>query len=95
MTAAPNPDVRLARANVMWGYVVEHLVFAMQAAWIEWKRGDGAEHAMVWIENTLDGPGSLDEIEASDTDAQAYFDRRMADLRQRQTEAEAKLNAAE
>src|SRR5690242_19712948 len=36
----------------------DHLV-VMQAAWIEWRRGRGAEEAMIWIENTLDGPGLI------------------------------------
>jgi len=51
-----------------------HVILALQAAWIEWKHGDGAEHAMVWIENTLDGGDSLPASTAG-TDAQAYFDR--------------------
>lgn len=32
---------------------------AMQAAWIEWKHGKGAEAAMQWIEAELEGPGHI------------------------------------
>jgi len=52
----------------------------MQAAWIEWKHGKGADAAMQWIENTLAGPGlipSPDEPWA--TEAQAYFDANRSD----------------
>lgn len=36
-----------------------NLLVVMQAAYIEWKYGEGAESAMEWIENTLDGPGLI------------------------------------
>ena len=45
----------------------------MQAAWIEWKHGKGAEAAMTWIHNTLWGPGLLPEG-PYDHDAQKWFD---------------------
>ena len=32
------------------------LLVVMQAALIEWKHGEGAEAALRWIVNTLDGP---------------------------------------
>lgn len=51
-----------------------HIILALQAAWIEWKHGDGGEHAMAWIENTLNGGDCLPDDTAG-TDAQAYFDR--------------------
>lgn len=35
------------------------LLVTMQAAIIEWRHGRGAEAAMLWVENTLDGPGLL------------------------------------
>jgi hypothetical protein len=40
------------------------LVVTMQAAWIEWRNGRGAEVAMQWIENTLDGPGLIPDPDA-------------------------------
>lgn len=49
-------------------------VAAMQAAWIEWRNGDGAEAAMQWIENTLEGPGMLpDPNEPHAANAQMFF----------------------
>lgn len=52
-------------------------IVAMQAAWIEWKHGQGAEAAMQWIENTLDGPGLVPWEHAEDTtwstDPNGYF----------------------
>ena len=57
----------------------DHVV-VMQAAWIEWKHGRGAESAMEWIENTLEGPGLLpDDSEPWATEAQAYFDANRAE----------------
>lgn len=51
------------------------MIVAMQAAWIEWKHGAGAESAMAWIENTLGGPGLIpDEDEQYGKEAQAWFD---------------------
>lgn len=90
---SPNSEsLAAARRGLMnMGFVVEHQVLAMQAAWIEWKHGDGAEAAMQWIENTLDGPDLLPRDEHG-TDAQAFFDREIADSRRRQTEADATLN---
>jgi hypothetical protein len=50
-------------------------VVVMQAAWIEWRYGAGAEAAMQWIENTLEGPGLIpDEQEPYADDAQRFFD---------------------
>lgn len=51
------------------------LIVAMQAAFIEWQHGKGAEAAMQWIGNTLDGPGLLpDEDEPYGKEAQAWWD---------------------
>ncbi len=56
------------------------LIVVMQAAWIEWKHGKGAEDALGWIENTLDGPGLIpDETEPWAKEAQAYFDKNRAE----------------
>lgn len=52
----------------------------MQAAWIEWRHGKGAEAAMQWIENALCGPGLLPkEDEPYAKEPQAYFDANRAD----------------
>lgn len=51
------------------------LLVAMQAAWIEWRHGKGADAAMQWIENTLSGPGLIPPDNAPwSTEAQAWFD---------------------
>ncbi|KAI3597677.1 hypothetical protein D8I24_6493 [Cupriavidus necator H850] len=55
--------------------ICHNLTLAMQAAWIEWEHGGGADAAMQWIQNTLIGPGLIpDEDEPHGTQAQAYFD---------------------
>ncbi|WP_423004206.1 hypothetical protein [Undibacterium sp. JH2W] len=55
--------------------ILEGNSVAMPAAWIEWKNGKGAESAMEWIENTLDGPDLIpDETDENYNDAQKYFD---------------------
>ncbi|WP_354684798.1 hypothetical protein [Cupriavidus necator] len=71
---APAPIESKTRDHVM-GEIVHNLTLAMQAAWIEWQHGGGADHAMQWIENTLWGPGLIpDEDEPHAKEAQAYFD---------------------
>lgn len=79
-----------ARAALAFGFLVEHQAIAMQAAWIEWRHGRGAEAAMGWIENTLDGPDLLPEVEDG-ADPQAFFDAAMKDSRRREREAEQAL----
>jgi hypothetical protein len=55
-------------------------IVAMQAAWIEWKRGKGAEEAMQWIENSLKGPGFIPKAhEDYASEPQAYFDANRAE----------------
>ena len=55
-------------------------IVGQQAAWIEWKHGEGAEAGMQWIENGLCGPGNIpDEDEPYGTEAQAYFDANRSD----------------
>lgn len=54
---------------------MEELIVAMQAAWIEWKHGKGADAGMQWIENTLDDPGNIpDDTGPWGHEAQAWFD---------------------
>ena len=59
----------------MLGNLLHDHVVVMQAAWIEWQHGAGAETAMQWIENTLVCPGLLpdDPDEPYATDAQRYY----------------------
>ena len=64
---------------------------AMQAAWIEWRRGRGADAAMQWIENTLIGPGLIPGDDASD--AQAFFDRAIAEIENHQIRHAAALRS--
>jgi hypothetical protein len=78
------------RAVIISTYSIERLTLAMQAAWIEWQHGRGAEHAMQWIENTLDGPGLIPEPEPGQG-AQAYFDAQWAKVEKWRREADAEL----
>ena len=55
------------------------LIVVMQSVLIEWKHGKGADAALQWIVNTLDGPGLLPSIdEPYGKEAQAYFDANQA-----------------
>ncbi|WP_281647932.1 hypothetical protein [Parendozoicomonas sp. Alg238-R29] len=50
-------------------------IVGQQSAWIEWKHGEGADAAMVWVHNGLCGPGLIpSEDEPHATNPQAYFD---------------------
>src|SRR5690606_29161065 len=64
---------------------------AMQAAWIEWRRGRGADAAMQWIENTLIGPGLIPGD--NESDAQAFFDRAIAEIENHQIRDAAALRS--
>lgn len=67
--------LKLQRSGQMAATCTHNNVVAMQAAWIEWQYGEGAEGAMEWIENTLVGPGLIPEPdEPHYREAQAYFD---------------------
>ena len=78
------------RRDVLLGDVISNHCIAMQAALIEECLGEGAEAAMVWISNTLSGPGLLPDLEEARRlgGAQAWFDARS-------TEREAQLRAAQ
>ena len=55
-------------------------ITGMQAAWIEWRRGKGAEAAMQWIENYLSGPGLIPkEDEPWANEPQAWYDANKSD----------------
>lgn len=72
---ADGEAVRMKRVLKELGEVIHDLTVGMQAAWIEWQHGEGAEEAMTWIENALAGPGHIpDEDAPHGKDAQAYFD---------------------
>lgn len=63
------------RATQTLSRINHDFTVVMQAAWIEWQHGRGAEAAMSWIHNTLAGPGNIpDEDEPYAKEAQAYFD---------------------
>ncbi|MGU3521553.1 ead/Ea22-like family protein [Enterobacteriaceae bacterium C23F] len=53
-------------------------LLVMQAAIIDWRTTGDARNGMVWIFNTLLGPGELPSED--EKDAQAYFDRKYAPL---------------
>lgn len=56
------------------------LIVVMQAAFIEWRYGKGADAAMGWISNTLDGPGLIpSDDEPWGREAQAYYDANRAE----------------
>lgn len=63
--------MRFKEADLLFG----KLVLAMRAAIIESEHGKGAEAGIEWLIDALEGPGELPP--ASETDAQAYFDREM------------------
>ncbi len=64
---------RLIEANT----IINNMVVANQAAWIEWQHGRGAEHAMVWIHNGLVGPGHIPSDD--NLNAQKFFDANTLD----------------
>lgn len=67
---------RLTLVHARTQRLVHNLCVTMQAAYIEWKHGRGAEAAMRWIENQLDGPDLIpDQEEPFGTDAQEFFNQ--------------------
>ncbi|MCY1372019.1 hypothetical protein D9M68_437230 [compost metagenome] len=61
--------MRIREMDLLFG----RYILAMRSAVIEQEHGKGAEGAMIWIFNSLAGPGELPPED--ETDAQAYFDR--------------------
>jgi len=62
------------------GKIIHDMTVAEQAAWIEWQHGRGAEAAMSWIHNGLEGPGHIpDEDVPYGKEPQAWFDANRAD----------------
>jgi hypothetical protein len=67
-------DKELAHLKLITG-MHHDLLVTMQAALIEWQHGKGAEAALQWLVNTLDGPGLLPDPEAPwGKDAQRFMD---------------------
>ena len=79
---------QLKRRDVLLGDLISNHCIAMQAALIEECLGEGAEAAMVWISNTLRGPGLLPDLEEARRlgGAQVWFDAR-SDEREAQVRA--------
>lgn len=59
--------------------ILHNTLTGNQAAWIEWKRGAGAEAAMAWIQNGLAGVGVPAEDAPWANEAQAWFDANKAE----------------
>jgi len=60
--------------------IIHDQVVVMQSAWIEWRSGKGADAAMQWIENELEGPGHIPEEGTPFCDLpQAWFDEHKSD----------------
>lgn len=75
---ARKPDPAALDAFRLISNLHDRTLLTMQAAWIEWKHGDGAHAAMEnWIEEALDGPGLVpdpaDEDSVWSEDASEYF----------------------
>ncbi|MFZ6655879.1 hypothetical protein [Undibacterium sp. TJN19] len=71
---------KLEKNLLQLGRIADRNIVTMQATWIEWKNGKGAEAALEWIENTLDGPGLIPSVNDEHyTDAQKYFDANAPD----------------
>lgn len=66
--------MRFKESDLLFG----KLMLAMRAAIIESEHGKGAEAGIDWLIAALEGPGELPP--ASETDAQAYFDREMVSV---------------
>jgi hypothetical protein len=53
-------EIKRLKKQLHFGNTIMHnMIVANQSAWLEWKEGKGAEKAMEWIENGLDGPGHI------------------------------------
>src|SRR5690606_34525521 len=83
--------VALQREMLAVSQSLARVVAVMQAAWIEWRHGRGAEEGMQWIENTLNGPGLIPND--GGTDAQAFFDGAIAEIEGHRQQVEAEISA--
>jgi len=66
--------MRIKELDLLFG----RYLLGMRASVIEWQHGEGAAAAMQWIWNGLAGPGELPPED--ETQAQAYFDREIAQV---------------
>ncbi|WP_440030432.1 hypothetical protein [Chromobacterium amazonense] len=91
VAAAKLAAVRHQAESEKLQWLLHDNILAMQAAWIDWKHGAGADSAMEWIENTLDGPDLIpDEDEPNSQNAQAWYDANCSQALKRQQEATCK-----
>lgn len=68
------------RRAITFGDILAQYVSAMRAAVVD-AALNGPEAGMAWIENTLDGPGHLPDVQAAKAEggAQCMFNREMAE----------------
>ena len=68
------------RRAVMFGDLLNNHILAMRAALVDAVL-QGPEAGLAWIENTLEGPGHLPDIESAKAEggAQCMFNREMAE----------------
>lgn len=68
------------RRAIAFGDIVHTQVLAMRAAVVD-ARLQGPEAGIAWIENTLEGPGHLPDVQAAKAEggAQCMFNREMAE----------------
>jgi len=68
------------RRAITFGDIVAQQVMAMRAAVVDAKL-QGPEAGIAWIENTLEGPGHLPDVQAAKAEggAQCMFNREMAE----------------
>lgn len=57
--AIRDEDKGLGEHAMMSARIIHNTVTVMQAAYLDWKAGKGAESAMEWIENTLDDTDNI------------------------------------
>lgn len=81
LQAARDENAKLERRDAVFTAAIHNHCLAMQAALIEMHIGRGAEAAMVWISNTLRGPGLLPDVDEAEAlgGAQAWFDAKTAE----------------
>lgn len=72
---------RLKKSNRLMDGMINDMIVANQAAYIEWRHGRGAKAAMQWVENGLAGPGHIPGRETSKyyKNAQLYFNEQKSD----------------
>ncbi len=72
--------MKAERRAIMFGDSLHQQILAMRAAMVDGVL-NGPEAGMAWIENTLEGPGNLPDIDAARAEggAQCMFNREMAE----------------